>query len=104
LRRGSLSLVVGHDSRFIGREILRTSPPKSPSAKDIDFIVRHADADTDDSHAIRFEKAVGGINFTASHNPPEYQGIKFSTLTAHRRCRNNEKDDEEYISRLPCRR
>lgn len=21
----------------------------------------------------------GGINFTASHNPPEYQGIKFST-------------------------
>ncbi len=31
------------------------------------------------SHAIRNEKAVGGINFTASHNPPEYQGIKFST-------------------------
>ncbi len=31
------------------------------------------------SHAIRSEKAIGGINFTASHNPPEYQGIKFST-------------------------
>ena len=31
------------------------------------------------SHAIRNQKAVGGLNFTASHNPPEYQGIKFST-------------------------
>jgi phosphoglucomutase len=31
------------------------------------------------SHAIRSQKAAGGINFTASHNPPEYQGIKFST-------------------------
>lgn len=31
------------------------------------------------SHAIRSNKAAGGINFTASHNPPEYQGIKFST-------------------------
>lgn len=31
------------------------------------------------SFAIRSKKAAGGINFTASHNPPEYQGIKFST-------------------------
>ena len=25
------------------------------------------------------QKASGAINFTASHNPPEYNGIKFST-------------------------
>ena len=31
------------------------------------------------SHAIRSNYAAGGLNFTASHNPPEYQGIKFST-------------------------
>ncbi len=31
------------------------------------------------SFAIRDQKAMGAINFTASHNPPEYQGIKFST-------------------------
>jgi len=31
------------------------------------------------SHAIRSNNACGGINFTASHNPPAYQGIKFST-------------------------
>ena len=28
---------------------------------------------------IRELKALGAINFTASHNPPEYNGIKFST-------------------------
>lgn len=31
------------------------------------------------SYAIRNQQACGAINFTASHNPPEYQGIKFST-------------------------
>jgi len=31
------------------------------------------------SHAVIQEKADGAINFTASHNPPEYNGIKFST-------------------------
>ncbi len=31
------------------------------------------------AHTIRHLKAIGGINFTASHNPPEYQGLKFST-------------------------
>jgi phosphomannomutase len=31
------------------------------------------------AHNIRARKAIGGINMTASHNPAEYQGLKFST-------------------------
>ena len=31
------------------------------------------------AHAVRTLKTSGAINFTASHNPPEYNGIKFST-------------------------
>jgi hypothetical protein len=32
------------------------------------------------AHTIRVRKAIGGINMTASHNPAEYQGLKFSTI------------------------
>jgi phosphoglucomutase len=75
----SANIIIGHDSRFMGekfaalaaelfsengfRVLLCGSPTPTPVI----------------SHAIRHEKAVGGVNFTASHNPPEYQGIKFST-------------------------
>ncbi len=31
------------------------------------------------SYTIRHRKAIGGLNLTASHNPAEYQGLKFST-------------------------
>jgi phosphoglucomutase len=31
------------------------------------------------AYAIVRDKLAGGINFTASHNPPEYNGLKFST-------------------------
>ena len=73
------SLIIGHDTRFMGEQfaavaaniasrkgfaVLRcTDPVPTPTV----------------SHAIRSNNAAGAINFTASHNPPEYQGIKFST-------------------------
>lgn len=78
IKQGS-SVIVGYDTRFLGehfaaecvkevsnsgfRALLCTGPTPTPTI----------------SYAIRSEKAVGGINFTASHNPPEYQGMKFST-------------------------
>ncbi|MCM3901585.1 MAG: phosphoglucomutase/phosphomannomutase family protein [Pyrinomonadaceae bacterium] len=72
-------IVVGHDTRFLGerfaaecagivsangfRALLCTDPTPTPVI----------------SHAILTESAVCGINFTASHNPPEDSGMKLST-------------------------
>jgi phosphoglucomutase len=53
------------------------------------------------SHAIRSEKAVGGINFTASHNPPEYQGIKFSTADGAPALPEITRQIEEIIENTP---
>nr|MBA4182424.1 phosphoglucomutase/phosphomannomutase family protein [Acidobacteriota bacterium] len=73
------TLIIGHDSRFMGESFCQVA---SEIAKRKGFKVLLCENPTPTptiSHAIRSEKAIGGINFTASHNPPEYQGIKFST-------------------------
>lgn len=73
------TLIVGHDSRFMGERFCEVA---AEIAKKKGFKVLLCDKPTPTptiSHAIRSQKAAGGINFTASHNPPEYQGIKFST-------------------------
>ncbi len=73
------SMVIAHDTRFLGeqfaaecagvvsaygfRALLCTGPTPTPAV----------------SYAIRTEQAACGINFTASHNPPEYNGMKLST-------------------------
>ena len=72
-------LVIGHDSRFMGERFTEVA---AEIAKKKGFRVLLCENPTPTptiSYAIRSERAIGGINFTASHNPPEYQGIKFST-------------------------
>lgn len=76
---GSDTLIVGHDSRFMGETFARVA---AEIARGKGFTALKCTGPTPTptiSHAIRANKAAGGINFTASHNPPEYQGIKFST-------------------------
>ncbi len=73
------TLIVGHDSRFMGETFASVA---SEIAAKKGFIVLRCTGPTPTptiSHAIRVKRAAGGLNFTASHNPPEYQGIKFST-------------------------
>lgn len=73
------TLIIGHDSRFMGETFCGVA---AEIAKAKGFKVLLCDHPTPTpviSHAILAENACGGINFTASHNPPEYQGIKFST-------------------------
>ena len=72
-------VLVGRDPRFLG-ETFCAMASRNPVAHGITPIVIPDAAPTPAiSYAVSHEKASGAINFTASHNPPEYNGIKFST-------------------------
>jgi phosphoglucomutase len=73
------TLIVGHDTRFMGEKFAAVA---AELAARKGFRVLQCDGPVPTptvSHAIRSRGADGALNFTASHNPPEYQGIKFST-------------------------
>ncbi len=73
------TLIVGHDSRFMGEKFAAVAA-EIAARKGFTVLLCTGPTPTPTiSHAIRSNNAAGGMNFTASHNPPEYQGIKFST-------------------------
>src|SRR5579863_4729033 len=72
-------VIVGRDPRFLG-ETFCAMAADVLSAHGIAPLVSDEAAPTPAfAHAVISNKADGVINFTASHNPPEYNGIKFST-------------------------
>lgn len=76
---GQHSVLVGRDPRFLG-EAFVAEAAKVLAADGITPLVIPESAPTPAiSYAVRQLKTSGAINFTASHNPPEYNGIKFST-------------------------
>lgn len=73
------TVIVGHDSRFMGEKFSEFAAElMARSGFHVLFCTGPTPTPTI-SHAIRSRSALGALNFTASHNPPEYQGIKFST-------------------------
>jgi len=76
---GPPSLIVARDPRFLGETCVEIASQVA-SCYGIRSLVGPEPAPTP---AIAFEiirrRADGGINFTASHNPPEWNGVKFST-------------------------
>jgi phosphoglucomutase len=81
LRREKLTgrpIVVGSDTRFLS-EKFRQFAAERLAANGVDVLLTDRDCPTPViAFVIRSRGLAGGINFTASHNPPEYQGIKFS--------------------------
>ncbi|HLX69862.1 MAG TPA: phosphoglucomutase/phosphomannomutase family protein [Verrucomicrobiae bacterium] len=72
-------VVVGRDPRFMG-EVFCNIASDALSAHGVTPLVIAEPAPTPAiSYAVTHEFADGSINITASHNPPEYNGIKFST-------------------------
>lgn len=77
-QKGS-GVVVAYDTRFLS-EKFALEAAKILAFNGIQAFLSTRDVPTP---AVSFEtirrKAMGAINFTASHNPPEYNGLKFST-------------------------
>jgi alpha-D-glucose phosphate-specific phosphoglucomutase len=72
-------LVIGHDSRFFGERFARETARVLAGSKVPSFICKDDTPTPVIAYEIMRRGTAGAINFTASHNPYEYNGIKFST-------------------------
>jgi phosphoglucomutase len=71
-------VIIGYDTRFMGDKLSRVAV-EVLAGNGITALLCNRDTPTPViAYDIIRKKAAGGINFTASHNPPEYNGIKFS--------------------------
>jgi phosphoglucomutase len=93
-------LILGYDTRFLGREFASAAAEVLTANGLTPFM---CDRDTPTpviAHTIRKRRAIGGINFTASHNPAEYQGLKFSTSNGAPATPEVTREIEANIARL----
>jgi len=72
-------VIVGRDPRFLGETFCSMAADILASYGITPLVITEAAPTPAISYAVIHEKSDGAINFTASHNPPEYNGIKFST-------------------------
>ena len=73
------SLIIGYDPRFLS-DVFAREAAAILTAQGIRCYVCNRPTPTPAiSHEVLRRKTDGAINFTASHNPAEYNGLKFST-------------------------
>jgi alpha-D-glucose phosphate-specific phosphoglucomutase len=71
-------VVVGYDSRFMGADFARQAACVMAGAGIKTFLCQRDTPTPVIAHELLRRQASGAINFTASHNPYNYNGIKFS--------------------------
>jgi alpha-D-glucose phosphate-specific phosphoglucomutase len=72
-------VLVGRDPRFLGESFVAEAARVLAGAGVTPIVIPDAAPTPAIAYAVRTLETSGAINFTASHNPPEYNGIKFST-------------------------
>ncbi|MFY9559096.1 MAG: phosphoglucomutase/phosphomannomutase family protein [Terriglobales bacterium] len=75
----SPKVIVGRDPRFLGETFCAMAAEILSGYQITPLVIAEAAPTPAISYAVTQSRADGAINFTASHNPPEYNGIKFST-------------------------
>jgi phosphoglucomutase len=78
LDQGNPAVVVGGDTRFLSPELSRATAERMSGYGFRVFLADRPVPTPVLSHACRRLGTGGVVNFTASHNPPLYNGIKFS--------------------------
>jgi phosphoglucomutase len=75
-RSGKPSICICHDTRFFSRDFAELAA-KVITENGCDAYLFEGPRSTPElSFAVRYTKSQAGINITASHNPPEYNGYK----------------------------
>jgi alpha-D-glucose phosphate-specific phosphoglucomutase len=72
-------VLVGRDPRFLGESFVDIAARILAGSGVTPIVIPDAAPTPAIAYGVRALKTSGAINFTASHNPPEYNGIKFST-------------------------
>jgi alpha-D-glucose phosphate-specific phosphoglucomutase len=100
LEESSNTVLLTYDTRFLGNEF-SLAAAEVLAANGLVPLKTTRDAPTPViAHSIRARKAAGGINMTASHNPFEYQGLKFSTSNGAPAAPEVTKDIERNVEQL----
>lgn len=74
----SKGIIIGYDTRFMS-EVFAEVAALTLAGNNIPVLLSERNVPTPViSFKIIEESLAGGINFTASHNPPQYNGLKFS--------------------------
>jgi alpha-D-glucose phosphate-specific phosphoglucomutase len=71
-------VIIGYDARFMGKDFARETVRVLSSAGIPSYLCERDTPTPVIAHELLRRKAAGAINFTASHNPHTYNGIKFS--------------------------
>ncbi len=79
LKPTGAKLIVGRDPRFCGETVVDIAAGILESYGIQPLIISEPAPTPAIAWEVMRRKTDGAINFTASHNPPEYNGIKFST-------------------------
>jgi len=74
----SPTVIVGYDMRFFSPEFALASAEVMKAHGCRILLCREATPTPVIAHAIIFNKLAGGVNITASHNPWDYNGLKYS--------------------------
>ncbi len=95
-----INIAAGYDSRFLGEEFSKAAACVL-AGNGIGVIYSPFDVPTPViSHCVIQKKLQGAVNITASHNPPEYSGIKFSPSTGGPALPETTKNIEKNIKEI----